>query len=126
MGDRDEEGVRRFVEHMAMSWAEWGFPRMAARVLMVMMAADEEALTAAELGDRLEISPAAVSGAVRYLIQIGMLAREPVPRPRRKAGTSSRHRRETRPSPHRAGVINSPGRACRSRAVRGRSGRRPR
>jgi hypothetical protein len=25
MGDRDEEGVRRFVEHMA----EWGFPRMA-------------------------------------------------------------------------------------------------
>jgi biotin operon repressor len=83
MGDRDEEGVRRFVEHMAMSWAEWGFPRMAARVLMVMMAADEEALTAAELGDRLEISPAAVSGAVRYLIQIGMLAREPVPGSRR-------------------------------------------
>jgi biotin operon repressor len=81
--DRDEEGVRRFIEHMAMLFADWGFPRMAARVLMVMTAADERALTAAELAERLDVSPAAISGAVRYLIQIGMAAREPVPGSRR-------------------------------------------
>src|SRR5258708_2537107 len=36
-----------------------------------------------DLGGRRELGPAAVSGAVRYLIQIGMLAREPVPGSRR-------------------------------------------
>jgi hypothetical protein len=49
----------------------------------VLMAADEEALTAGELAERLEVSPAAISGAVRYLIQISMVAREPVPGSRR-------------------------------------------
>ncbi|MCW2887229.1 MAG: hypothetical protein QOE54_1240 [Streptosporangiaceae bacterium] len=82
-GARDNDGVRRFVEHMALVWADWGFPRMAARVLMTMMAADEKVLTAAELGERLEVSPAAISGAVRYLTQIGMVQREPVPGSRR-------------------------------------------
>ncbi|MEO5874751.1 MAG: helix-turn-helix domain-containing protein [Streptosporangiaceae bacterium] len=76
---RDEEGVRRFVEHMAMLWADLGFPKMPARILMAMMAAEQDALTAAELGERLEVSPAAISGAVRYLIQIGMLQRHPTP-----------------------------------------------
>lgn len=82
-GERDEDGVRRFVEHMAMLFADWGFPRMAARVLMVMTVADEPALSAGELAGRLGVSPAAISGAVRYLIQIGMAVREPVPRSRR-------------------------------------------
>lgn len=81
--ERDETAVRRFVEHMAMAWADYGFPRMPARVLITMMAADEPALTAAELSERLGVSPAAISGAVRYLMQIGMLAREPAPGSRR-------------------------------------------
>jgi predicted house-cleaning noncanonical NTP pyrophosphatase (MazG superfamily)/predicted transcriptional regulator len=76
---RDDDAVARFVEHMAMVLADWGFPRMAARVLMTMMAADEASLTAAELADRLAVSPAAISGAVRYLMHIGMISREPVP-----------------------------------------------
>jgi DNA-binding transcriptional ArsR family regulator len=80
---RDEEGVRRFVERMAALLAEWGFPRMAARVLLVMMAADEDSLTAAELAERLGASPAAISGAVRYLTQLRMVVREPVPGSRR-------------------------------------------
>ncbi|MFD2079379.1 MarR family protein [Actinopolymorpha cephalotaxi] len=77
--ERDEEKVRRFVEHMAMVFEDWGFPRMAARVLLTMMAADEETLTAGELAERLEVSAAAISGAVRYLQHLGMLSREPVP-----------------------------------------------
>lgn len=44
-----------------------GMPRMPARVLMALVAAPEGGYTAAELAERLEVSPAAVSGAVRYL-----------------------------------------------------------
>jgi len=80
---RDDEAVERFVERFAMLFADWGFPRMAARVLFAVMSADEEALTAAEIGERLGVSAAAVSGAVRYLTHRGLLAREPVPRSRR-------------------------------------------
>lgn len=78
-GPRDEEGVRRFVEQIAMLFADWGFPRMAGRVLLTLMTAEERGLTATELGDRLDASPAAISGAVRYLAQIGLAVREPVP-----------------------------------------------
>ncbi|WP_030486208.1 GbsR/MarR family transcriptional regulator [Micromonospora chokoriensis] len=74
--------VHLFVERMALAFAEVGFPRMAARVLFTVMSADDP-LTAAEIGDRLGVSAAAVSGAVRYLTQFGMLIREPVPRSRR-------------------------------------------
>ena len=80
---RDEEAMRTFVEQMARMLADWGFPRMAGRVLFVMMGADEPALTAGELAERLGVSPAAISGAVRYLIHINMVAREPVPGSRR-------------------------------------------
>jgi DNA-binding transcriptional ArsR family regulator len=80
---RDEEGVRRFVERMARLLAEWGFPRMPARVLMAVTVADEESLTAADLAERLSVSPAAISGALRYLIQVRMITREPVPGSRR-------------------------------------------
>lgn len=80
---RDEAAMRNFVEQMARTLADWGLPRMAARVLFVMMSADEQALTASELAERLGVSPAAISGAVRYLIQINMVAREPVPGSRR-------------------------------------------
>ena len=75
--------MRTFVEQMARMLADWGFPRMAGRVLFVMMGADEPALTAGELAERLGVSPAAISGAVRYLIHINMVAREPVPGSRR-------------------------------------------
>lgn len=77
-GHRDEEAVHRFVEHLAMTFAEFGFPRMPARVLGALMVADEDGLTAGQIGERLGVSAAAVSGAVRYLIQINVVVREPV------------------------------------------------
>ena len=76
---RDEEQVRSFVEQMAMFLTDWGFPRMPARVLMGLMAADEERLTAGELAKRLAVSPAAISGAVRYLQQLRLITRTSVP-----------------------------------------------
>jgi predicted transcriptional regulator len=80
---RDEPAVRDFVEKMAMTLEYWGFPRMPGRVLVAMMSADEDSLTAADLSTRLSVSPAAISGAVRYLIQFGLLERAPVPGSRR-------------------------------------------
>jgi predicted transcriptional regulator len=59
-----------------------GFPRMPARVMMALMVS-ENGLTAAELAAELAISAAAVSGAVRYLQQIGFVARMPVSGSRR-------------------------------------------
>lgn len=80
---RDEEAVRRVVERIAALLADWGFPRMAGRVLLALMVADDESLTAADLGERLGVSPAAISGALRYLMQLHMVVREPVPGSRR-------------------------------------------
>jgi DNA-binding transcriptional regulator GbsR (MarR family) len=75
--------VRRFVDQMSGLLAEWGFPRMAARVLMAITVAEDGTMTAAELADSLQASPAAISGAVRLLVQMGMLVREPVAGSRR-------------------------------------------
>lgn len=80
---RDEEAVGRFVEWFALTLAHAGFPRMAARVFVGILTADEGRRTAAELADVLRVSPAAVSGAVRYLVQVGLVIREREPGRRR-------------------------------------------
>ncbi|MBV1854197.1 GbsR/MarR family transcriptional regulator [Catellatospora tritici] len=80
---RDEDGVRRSVEHMAMMLADMGFPRMASRVLLTMMGAEESSLSAGDLAERLGVSPAAISGAVKYLMHLGFVVRDPVPGSRR-------------------------------------------
>jgi DNA-binding transcriptional regulator GbsR (MarR family) len=77
VADRDEDQVRAFVEQLALTFTDWGFPRMPSRVLVTLMVAEQESLTAAELAEQLEVSPAAISGAVRYLMRVGMLQRVP-------------------------------------------------
>ena len=61
----------RFVEHFALLLDEAGVPRMPARVFAAILADDAGRLTAGELAERLQVSPAAISGAVRYLTQAG-------------------------------------------------------
>jgi DNA-binding MarR family transcriptional regulator len=68
---------------MSEQLADWGFPRMAARVLLTLTVAEDGTRTAAELADSLQASPAAISGAVRLLVQLGMIQREPVAGSRR-------------------------------------------
>ena len=63
-----------FVEHFALLLDGAGMPRMPARVFAAVLAEDSE-LTARGLAVRLGVSPAAISGAVRYLTQAGMLSR---------------------------------------------------
>ncbi|MFJ2816201.1 GbsR/MarR family transcriptional regulator [Streptomyces sp. NPDC087294] len=81
---RDAEAVSKFVESFAAQLVEAGMQRMPSRVFAALLSSDEGALTSAELGERLRISPAAVSGAVRYLAQTHMVAREREPGSRRE------------------------------------------
>jgi predicted transcriptional regulator len=60
-----------------------GMPRMPARVMMALVAAPEGGYTAAQLAERLGVSAAAVSGAVRYLQQLHFIQRRTRPGDRR-------------------------------------------
>jgi len=75
--------VLRFIERFAALLSEAGIPRMPARVFVAMLTSDPGRLTAAELAERLQVSPAAISGAVRYLIQVNLAGREREPGSRR-------------------------------------------
>ncbi|MGN9755954.1 GbsR/MarR family transcriptional regulator [Streptomyces sp. SD31] len=81
---RDAESVSNFVESFAAQLVEAGMQRMAARVFAALLASDKGVLTSAELSEQLRISPAAVSGAVRYLAQTHMVSREREPGSRRE------------------------------------------
>ncbi|QDP94910.1 MarR family transcriptional regulator [Microlunatus elymi] len=79
----DPAGVERFIEQFASAMVEAGMPRMASRVMACLMTTQTGTMTAAELSRRLQISPAAVSGAIRYLAQVRMISREREPGTRR-------------------------------------------
>ncbi|MEA5361704.1 MarR family transcriptional regulator [Amycolatopsis sp., V23-08] len=80
---RDEDAVRRYVESLALVLSQIGMQRMSARVFAALMTTDEGRLTAADLASQLSVSPAAISGAVRFLEQIGLVAKEREPGERR-------------------------------------------
>ena len=80
---RDRQAVSRFVESFASAFVDAGVPRMPARVFAAILASDAGRLTAAELAERLQVSPAGISGAVRYLAQVGLIVRERDPGSRR-------------------------------------------
>ncbi|QES52474.1 MarR family transcriptional regulator [Streptomyces venezuelae] len=80
---RDREAVSRFVERFAGQLTDAGMQRMAARVFACLLASDKGSMTSAELGKALQVSPAAVSGAIGYLSQVDMVSREREPGSRR-------------------------------------------
>jgi DNA-binding transcriptional regulator GbsR (MarR family) len=81
---RDQAAVRRFIERFAALLVQGGFPRMPARVFVALLTADASSLTAAELAELLQASPAAVSGGVRYLAPLGLVRQEGEPGSRRQ------------------------------------------
>jgi len=60
-----------------------GMARMPARVMMALVGSPDEGYTAAELSERLGVSAAAVSGAVRYLTSMRLIHRISRPGDRR-------------------------------------------
>ncbi|WP_270366876.1 GbsR/MarR family transcriptional regulator [Microbacterium algeriense] len=89
--DLDPAAIEPGASHRGMEPAEQaaammtaaGMPRMPARVMMALVAAPEGGYTAAQLGERLGVSAAAVSGAVRYLQQLHFIQRRSRPGDRR-------------------------------------------
>jgi len=67
----------RFVERFSAVLVDGGMPRMPARAFAVLLASDAGRMTASELAEALQASPAAVSGAVRYLQSIHIIHRLP-------------------------------------------------
>ena len=73
-----------FIERFAAMLIVAGFPPMPARVFVALLVTDSGRLSVAELVDLLQISPAAVSGAIRYLSGFGLVHKERVPGSRRE------------------------------------------
>ena len=80
---RDDDAVRRFTEQFGNLLAETGWPRMAGQVFAAILSSVDGRMTAADLSDQLQASPAAVSGAVNYLLQLRLATREREPGTRR-------------------------------------------
>jgi len=76
---QDPAALLRYVERFALVLRDMGMPPMTARVLAYTLAEDSDRYTAAQLSTALRASPAAISGAVRYLVQVRLLAREREP-----------------------------------------------
>ncbi|KUM82512.1 MULTISPECIES: GbsR/MarR family transcriptional regulator [Streptomyces] len=73
---RDPEAVRDYEETFTTVLMQTGAPKMMARVLTCLYTSDTGSLTAAELVQRLEVSPASVSKAISYLENQGLVRRE--------------------------------------------------
>ncbi|CAM5549604.1 MarR family transcriptional regulator OS=Streptomyces alboniger OX=132473 GN=CP975_17535 PE=4 SV=1 [Streptomyces alboniger] len=73
---RDSEAVREFEEVFATVMMASGMPKMMARVLTCLTLTDSGSLTAAELAERLKVSPASVSKAITFLDEQSFIRRE--------------------------------------------------
>ena len=65
-----------FVDRMGGALTQAGLPRLPSLVFSALLVDDDGKMTSAELSSALEVSPASISGAVRYLTQVGMVRRE--------------------------------------------------
>lgn len=66
----------RAVERLGQTLETMGLPRMPSRVFAFILADDRSVYTAAELAQGIDVSPAAISGAVRYLADTHLVVRE--------------------------------------------------
>ena len=65
-----------FVERMGAALTSAGLARLPSRIFAAVLVDEDGRMTAAEIGEALAVSPAAVSGAVKYLDGVGMVRRE--------------------------------------------------
>jgi DNA-binding transcriptional regulator GbsR (MarR family) len=71
-------------ERLALRLTAGGMQRMTARVMCALLFADQETVTAAELGEWLTISPGTASTAIKSLTSVGLVERVPAPGSRRE------------------------------------------
>ncbi len=73
---RDAEAVREYEEVFTTVLIQSGMPKMMGRVLACLTLTDAGSLTASELVQRLQVSPASISKAIAYLESQGLVRRE--------------------------------------------------
>lgn len=83
---RDPEAVREYEEVFTTILMRQGMPKMMARLLTCLFTTDAGSLTASELAQRLQVSPASVSKGVTFLEHHGLV------HPQRDAGRRVRYR----------------------------------
>ncbi|WP_405818413.1 helix-turn-helix domain-containing protein [Streptomyces sp. NBC_01390] len=81
---RDPGAVREFEEVFTTVLTASGMPTMMSRVMACLTLTDSGSLTASELVQRLDVSPASVSKAITFLESQGMVRREPGERRRER------------------------------------------
>ncbi|MFD9124211.1 helix-turn-helix domain-containing protein [Kitasatospora sp. NPDC059571] len=73
---RDAEAVREYEETFTTLLMQSGLPKMMSRVLTCLYTTDAGSLTASELVQHLQVSPASVSKAITFLENQGLVRRE--------------------------------------------------
>ena len=73
---RDAEAVREYEEMFTTVLMASGLPKMISRVLTCLYTTDEGSLTASELVQRLQVSPASISKAITFLESQDLIRRE--------------------------------------------------
>jgi len=72
---RDAEAVREYEETLTTVFMQSGLPKMMARVLACLYTTDSGSLTASELVQRLQVSPASISKAITSLESLDLVRR---------------------------------------------------
>jgi len=73
---RDAEAVREYEEAFTDALMQSGLAKMSARVLVCLYTTDAGSITAAELVQRLRVSPASISKSIAFLESQGLVRRE--------------------------------------------------
>jgi DNA-binding transcriptional ArsR family regulator len=73
---RDAEAVHEYEETLTTVFIQSGTPKMMARVMACLCVSDAGSLTAAELVQRLQVSPASISKAIAFLESQDLVRRE--------------------------------------------------
>jgi DNA-binding transcriptional regulator GbsR (MarR family) len=73
---RDPEAVREYEETLTTVMIASGLPKMMSRVLVCLYTTDAGSLTASELAERLQVSPATVSKAITFLESQDLVRRQ--------------------------------------------------
>ncbi|MET9633143.1 MarR family transcriptional regulator [Lentzea sp. NPDC006480] len=70
-----ETARREAAEHLALTLVGAGMQRMGARALAAFLFSDKESLTAGDLAEELGVSAGSVSGAIKMIVQMGLIER---------------------------------------------------
>ncbi|HOP60140.1 MAG TPA: MarR family transcriptional regulator [Candidatus Saccharicenans sp.] len=74
---------KHFIEDISLYFEQMGIPRMAGRILGVLLIANPPEQSIDDLCERLQASKSAISTNARLLSEMGLIERVPSPKPRR-------------------------------------------